>query len=290
MWFLAWVGCAGPFLPGEAVLGEAVTARVIEGPVGSDDFGTGLALGDGHLLVAEQMGFSLWEISGTEVRGADHPRTTRVGWSDGDFWRWAPGGGVETVPLDVGGEEHLLDAANASAVDRCADGTVVLVTGAGEDIACGDEGIIRTACTDTLCSVILDVDGEIEELDTTSAGSAVGWSGSAACWGDAMLGVEEGAGRVTCDDGTLLDGIEGEHLGLSLGGGYVAGRFNRHTVPPRLRIHPISGGTIWTIDSASENSRASIAGWNGWVGIGVPGYIGPDGKQGRVYLADERGR
>ena len=79
--------------------------------------------------------------------------------------------------------------------------------------------------------------------------------------------------------------MAGDHLGLSISMGRAAGRFNRHIVPPRLRIVSLVGDDTWIIDSAAENSRGGLGGDAEHFAVGVPEFRrGQSG--GRIYVVE----
>jgi hypothetical protein len=287
---LLLLACAGPLLPGEAVLGDEVEAVVIAGPDGGG-FGASVAIGEdadgavrvvvgapdsGRVEVFDASGESLWWVQGAPGLG------TRVGWASGTAWAWAPG---TEVRLDIAsGTELVATQPESTAAAVCPDGQILTRVGKGEDIACDDVGGMWTTCDGTDCSV--EREGSVLDGATTSAGSAVGFWGDHACYGDARIAVEEAPGAVFCEDGAELEGEPGDHLGLAIAGGRVAGVFNRHLRPPRARIPALDGGVVWTIDRAAERSRIALASGHGLFAVGVPGFGVTEARQGRVYLIE----
>jgi len=162
--------------------------------------------------------------------------------------------------------------------------TVLSTRAKGETIACSESGVIRTVCETGDCSVWVD-DRNVDV--GVSDGGDVGWWQGVACWGDPQLAFETGSGAVHCEDGRVIRGEVGDHLGLTLGAGRAAGRFNRHIVPPRLRIVPLGDGEVWTVDRAAENSRVSLAAVDGLTLVGVPQF-----RQartfGRIFAVEEQ--
>ncbi len=288
-WLL--IGCTGALLPGERVLGDEVPASVIEGEAGSG-FGSSVAIGvnaDGEVTVligapdiGQVMTVSASGEPGWRLSGEGAGFGTRVGWVGTHPWAWDPGRGLYWL------EWFLPDEASTpgdTAVDVCADSEVLIRDGRGETVACGEDGFIATRCEGAVCAVEAlgsDLDGE-----ETSAGSAVGFWGDTACYGDARVESDEARGDVRCEDGTKVSGEPGDHLGLAIGGGRVAGLFNRHLQPPRARIVPLEGGDVWVVDRAAERSRISLDGGHGLFAVGVPGFGATEAREGRVYLMEE---
>jgi len=263
-------GC-GELTPGERVLGDEVRAKVFEGAPG---FGASVAVDGERLSIANGLQSGLWSDA---IEPLEHGRARRVGEVDGTHWAWLEN---DTV-IDLLDGSVLERVDGATAVDVCPDGTVLWSDQAGEAVACSAYGSIWTECDEGSCTVNLD-EGIVA---TVSPGGALAWVQEKACWGDPMLEVEEARGSVRCDDGTELLGMKGDHLGLSIGGGRAAGRFNRHIVPPRLRIQDLDGGLVWLIDRAAENSRVSLDGAEGVVAVGVAQFReGP--TSGRVFVVN----
>ena len=146
--------------------------------------------------------------------------------------------------------------------------------------------MIRSTCSETRCAVSLEsIPGEAGiSLGDTSAGSAVGWIDGEACWGDATLLDDPTPGALRCMGGVDLDGLDGDHLGASIGADRVAGVFNKWQVPARIRILSPGGGMGWSIDRASERSRVALAASDELVVVGVPGFLTDGAGDGRVYL------
>jgi len=271
---LAWVLAVGcqDLTPGEWVLGDEIAAIVMTGQAG---YGRSVAVQDERILVGDALHMGSWTDGLTRIGGA---KARRVGFVGTEPWVWLSS---QTVAW---GEElqETMGVGVATSVDRCPDGTFVLTDGVGESVACSTQGVLRTRCTDERCVVQID-GGPI--LDEVSPGGAVAWQDGRACWGDPQLANEEATGRVACDDGLEQFGLIGDHLGLSIGGGRAAGRFNRHIIPPRLRIVPLGEGPVWLVDRAAENSRVSLSSDEHHTAVGVPAFRqGP--TSGRIYLVE----
>lgn len=270
IWLVLAFGC-GDLTPGERVLGDEVRATVFEGAPG---FGASVAVDTERLSVASALQSGRWSHA---LEPLTHGRARRVGEIEGTHWAWL---GNDTV-IDLSDGSVLGRVDGATAVDVCPDGTVLWSDQAGEAVACSAHGSIWTECDGGSCAVILDE----EAIATVSPGGALAWFQDKACWGDPKLEVEEASGSVRCSDGTELMGMKGDHLGLSIGGGRAAGRFNRHIVPPRLRIQDLDGGPVWLVDRAAENSRVSLDGAAGVVAVGVAQFReGP--TTGRVFVVE----
>jgi len=249
----------GALTPGEGVLGEEIPATVFIMEPGQ---GRVVGLHDHEVITADPPVWGDWRSDAWSPMDLGGIR--RVGHGVAGAWAWLEDGRVLSLP-----DGAVIGALrDATAVDRCPSGEVVAVYGAGEAIACGDEGLIFTECKNGRC-VVYGVEGAPE----VSPGGAVGFWNGLACWGDPMLEAEKGRGRMACSDGRSARGKPGDHLGLSFAGGRAAGRFNRHIVPPRLRIVSLtSGDQTWVIDSAAENSRVGLSEHRGTHVVGVPDF------------------
>ena len=266
---LGVLGCQ-ELTPGEYVLGDEIEARIIQGQEG---FGRSVAASGGRMAVSHPL-----RVGGTQsqLERVNLGFVRRVGFTEAGPWAWLTDDRVAYGPGFIEEESVPL----ATNVDRCPDGNFVSVTGPGEAISCSGMGVLRTRCSDARCSVHID-DGPA--LDEVSPGGAVAWMEQQACWGDPHLSVEAAKGRVACEDGSEFTGMSGDHLGLALAGQRAAGRYNRHIVPPRLRVVSITGGDVWLVDRAAENSRVSLAESGGSMVVGVPSFR-QGATEGRVYV------
>jgi hypothetical protein len=266
----------------ERVLGDDLVAIEIEGDELSG-LGSTLVLGAQGLLVGAEgsgrihafdlSGQELWCASGAPGLGM------RLGWTDEGAWSWQRGTGFRFFS-DTGeliSEEIETDA---TAVDRCPDGSFEAVFGPGAALSCSESGLLWTECADGACDVLED--GEV--IAQTSPGSDVAWVDGQSCWGDVEFETPDAAGSAQCADGWSVQGIQGEHLGSSMQAGRVGGQFSKWSIPARARVLDKAGGDIWTVDRAAERSRLSLAEHEGSWAIGVPGYIGHGAQEGRVFL------
>ena len=282
------MGC-GDLLPGERVLGDEVPAVILDGSAGSR-LGAAVAVGlldeqvavavaapdAGTVTVHDPDGRQRWQVQGEVGLGLG---LTIAG---GRLLALLPGQGV--VDLTQGGASLLLEAPRAAQLAACPDGALLTADHPDEAVACGPDGqALRTRCDGAAtCQVLLD---EVP-LATTSAGSDVAFWGPLACWGDALPDQDDAAGAVRCEDGSALDGLQGEHLGRSLADGWATGVFDKWIVPARARIHPMGGGEVWAVDRAAEATRLALATGEGLLVVGVPGYAARDPGEGRVFIVD----
>ena len=268
MSWLLFLACAD-LTPGERVLGDEVAATELRVASGQ---GRVVGLHDDVLISTDTLVMGDWHSGVLEA--SDMGAARRVGHGPAGAWAWLGDGRVLSMPDAL----ELAVLSHPTGVDRCPDGEVVAVYGAGESIACGEAGVLSTACDESGCEIL-----GADVSDRVSPGGAVAWVDGVACWGDPMLHKETGTGAVRCEDGTEITGLEGDHLGLSVAAGRAAGRYNRHIVPPRLRIVSLVGEETWLIDSAAENSRVGLAGDGEHTAVGVPDFRrGNTG--GRIYV------
>jgi len=134
-------------------------------------------------------------------------------------------------------------------------------------------------CPSETCEVVSSFSGAVAG-ETTAQGVSGVWDG------ELYVSDPEDAGSVRgpiIESGpVLLEGIEGDHLGRSIGGGYAAGVYNQRTAPGRLRLVSLDGGPTLAIDRVPVNRPVVLAGDDQVLAIGLP--FGPD--HGRVYLVD----
>jgi hypothetical protein len=268
--FFLWLACAD-LTVGERVLGEEVVAQTLQVAAGQ---GRVVGLHGDTLISTDDVVMGDWRTGQLSPQGLQHVR--RVGLGEAGAWAWLKTDTVLSLPDGAVLTEF---SGRPSAVDRCPNGEMLAVYGAGESVSCAEAGVLVTVCEGPVCDVRL---GE-EILDTVSPGGALSWLSGVPCWGDPMLEDERASGAVRCGDGTDIVGMEGDHLGLSLAGDRAAGRFNRHIVPPRLRIVSLSGADTWLIDTAAENSRVALAVSGAYVAIGVADFRRDD-SGGRIYV------
>jgi hypothetical protein len=285
---LLLAGCLSALLEDELVIGEELDAVEIPGEPLSL-LGTAVAIsteagepvviigapGAGEFIAVGSDGVERWRLVGEAGLGR------RVWAGPDEAFAWLPGVGV----LDAGGEV-VLAAPSATALARCPDGSWWRVEGIGDALECGEEGLLRSSCEGSRCTVSLEITpgGDARVLGETSAGSAVGFLDGQPCWGDAALEEDPHPGALRCGDGLTLAGLDGDHLGATIGAGRVAGVFNKWQVPARVRMVPVDGSPVWTLDRAAERSRVSLAEGEGLVAIGLPGFISESASEGRVFL------
>lgn len=289
------LACGGELLPDEGVLGDEVPAAVVPGWAGSR-LGAAVAVGvlqdgrpavaisapdDGRVEVRDRDGELLWALDAGWGLGVG------MTWRDGLPVGLLPGEGV--VELGPDGPVLLQAAPAARDLAACPDGRLVTVERADEAVACGADGrVLRSSCSaEGSCRVLLD---EVE-VDEVLPGGDVGFDGDRACWGVIDLDDEEDRGLVRCEDGDARTGILGEHLGVGIAQGWAAGTFTKWEVPARGRVLPVAGRApdgreAWIVDQAAEATTLSVHASDVLVAVGVPGWLGRQASEGRVFIVD----
>jgi hypothetical protein len=117
-------------------------------------------------------------------------------------------------------------------------------------------------------------------------GGALSLEGGVLCSGDPALRDDDGAGRVTCEDGRSAVGAVGDHLGLAIGGGYAAGAFNKWVVPGRGRLVPLEGGEVLVVERGAVGQPFRLAGGEGRLFVGAPFAAHEGVATGAVYTVE----
>ena len=256
MYALTLLACAAPLLPGERVLGVDIPATFTYGGPG-DRLGASVAGRDGSWIASAPGAEQTWR----DGAATDAPSVWVGFWGGSEVFvsaegqvridgaaRWAV---PEALAWAVGGE-RLVAATPAGLlfVER-----ELLVPVAGlEAVAVGAERVLGLVCDDDACvGDAWTFDGAaLGTFASAGVGGAVGeWDGRA--WAGAPDWADpEGPGRVEAEDGAVVEGLPGDHLGATLGGGFTAGTFNKWVVPARARVVPLDGGTVLAIEAGAE--------------------------------------
>jgi len=283
---LTLLGCTDPLLPGEGVLGVELPARFTYGQPG-DRLGASVAgqaggwiasapgadqtWRDGVATDAPSVWVGFWGEEAVLVSAAGEVRV-------GGEARWDVDGAVAWAV----GSERLV-AATPDGLLFVERGLLVPVMGL-EAVAIGTERVLGLACGDEGCSgEAWSFDGDpLGAFAAGGSGGAVGeWGGRA--WAGAPDWADpEGPGRVEAEDGTVVDGLPGDHLGAAIGGGYTAGTFNKWIVPPRARIAPLDGGAALVLESGAE-LQPIVLGGDTMLVVGAP-YAAAHGEPSGVVV------
>ena len=140
------------------------------------------------------------------------------------------------------------------------------------DVAVDEQRWLALICDDR-CEV-LDPEGVLGEAGPRGR---VSLHEGRACWSDP----QEGPGGVLrCEDGLELEGLPGDALGTALDGGWAAGRLNEYQVPNRLRLVPLDGGTVLSLDRYTPAMPPALAVEGQQLVLGLPWD-----EQGRVLVS-----
>ena len=272
------LGCSADLLPGESVLGVDVPMSVVLGEDGSE-LGSIVAWNGAAWAAAAPGAGEIW-VDG-EASGGDEPFAWVGWWGD----RLARGGqaGVGVEGSDLPLLPGSLFAASAGGVFAWSDDEIRAWEGAsavltGVVALAADESRVAARVCEDECSVTSASLDLVEwqrasfsgESTIGGLGGAVAFDNGAICVGDPELDLPDGAGSVSCDDGRLIEGETGDHLGQAIGGGFAAGTFNKWIVPPRARLVPLSGGEVLTLEVGAENQPIRLAGDDATLIVGSP--------------------
>lgn len=272
---LLLTACTQDLLPGEVVLPGDVPVEVRYGPP-SSALGQTVAWREGVLLATAPG-------TGTVVVGEGGVAVDAV-WAG--FW------GADVVFADVDGEVYVNGEPRWSVPDAVAfaSGDTGVVASDGERlhlldrgrsvrveglqaVAVGAERVLGVVCADTCTAQAWDFFGNpLGEWAAAGDGGAVAeWDGVA--WAGAPDDeTPDGRGRVRGEHGEEVVGEPGDHLGVAIGGGFVAGRFNKWIVPPRGRVVPLAGGEVYALERGGEDQPVALAGDGETLVVGSPSY------------------
>ena len=155
-------------------------------------------------------------------------------------------------------------------------------------VAVGQERILALRCADGACAALAwypAVD-QWTELGEAGEGGALVEADGVAWWGDPQLEDAKGTGSVCSEEGTCLQGLEGDHLGRELCRTHAAGVFNKWIVPARMRIVPLAGGPTLAVERAAPSRPPALDSDGSSLAIGISSYGLHERNQGRVLLAD----
>jgi hypothetical protein len=140
--------------------------------------------------------------------------------------------------------------------------------------------IAALVCDAQDCGVFLLGDS-VEKVGTGEPAGDLGFWKGVLWWGEPEMEQDGGSGAVFSEDGQIVEGILGDHLGRRIGGGFAAGSVNWKTQPRRLRILSLEGEKIFALDRVAGSTSVALVGGNGDrdgdLGIGVPGWVGNGG-------------
>lgn len=273
---LLLAGCTTP-LTSDRIVGADLDAAVWDGAEG-DLLGT-LVATDGERVLAYAAGsrtLTLLTAEGELIWSQESAESLDDIWLDNHAYAWSSGVGLFRVD-DMGPYPVEME-----------EGRVCLLTSGWSSVrgasalACEDSRQLWTVCSRGRCSVFLDG----EQIGVGGPEVTVGFLGGQPCWSSVAMDMDPQPGEVHCADGSVLFGLEGDHLGASIGGGRAAGVFNKWLVPPRLRLLSPDRES-WALERARERTRASVASAGRLTVIGLPGYSGENPGEGRLYIVED---
>lgn len=292
MYALALLACTDP-LVSEWVIGVDIAGEVYEGTanarlgasVAFHDVAAAAAPGAGLVVLdgAEQPGPAQWVgfVGGELARAGDgelwvgsqafDPGPARAFAAGADAVYLGGAGGVWTVP---GGAVDI----DVSAVDALAVSDSVLATRSLD----GEGGACRVLRWDL---GIVPPTGEVVDLPCSVDG-ALAFVDGAICAGRPDLDDDRGAGLVACDDGRVVAGEPGDHLGRAVGGGYAAGSFNKWLVPALARLVPLVDGPLLALEEGAENQPHALAGDGAVLVVGAPYFPVGGLPSGTVFVVE----
>lgn len=268
MYPLSLAACFDPLVD-ERVIGLDVAAETWEGGE-LDRLGEVVAT-DGLRVAATANGAGAVWVDGAPEGGP----SKFVGWSEGALIQVGADGTVYRDGAALATLEGVRLWAVGEAGVAWASGSALGWVG-GESwaqsgvqaLAVGDARLLGLVC-DGGC--VLRAWGEqVEDLMEGEAGGAVAeWEGVA--WAGFPADDDaEGAGRACAEDGRCVEGIPGDHLGRHIGGGHVAGEFNKWQVPARARILSLDGGPTLAMEEGAETQPVTLDGRDGLLVVGAP--------------------
>ena len=266
--------CAAPLVD-ERVVGADLPAAAVYGEPGAR-LGAAVATDGQSVLASSGQAVQSYSPDGALLwESAPLPAAARRLWltTDGAH-AFVPGHG--RYRLSSG--STVLEAPDSGWLARCTDGWVD-VPGA-RAAACGPDGeVLSAVCSSEECVVQLDS----AEIAVVGPDASVGFLGGVACWAGVDIAADPQAGMVSCADGAQWTGLDGDHLGAGIAGGWMTGVFNKWTVPPRARMVSVAGD-VWAVERAAERSGLSVAVAGSITVIGVPGYAGEHAAEGRLLV------
>jgi hypothetical protein len=291
---LLLAGCADDLLPGESILGVDVPAVFTTGGA-RDQLGAEVAWsGDSWLATAPGAGQVWRDGVATDAPAADAgfwgQHVVTVSREGEVFVDGEPAGAAEGAPAAVAIGAPGVAVATADAIAlRDPEGLraeVRIDLRGVTSLAWGEERLLGLVCDPTCEGRVWSREGEdLGGFADGGEGGAVGeWHGRA--WvGDPQLTDPDGAGLVRSEDGDVVAGAVGDHLGAAIGAGRAAGTFNKWVVPARARLVPLEGGEVLSMEIGAENQPIRLAGDDDVLVVGAPFYPANGHPSGAVVVA-----
>ncbi len=289
------VGCTDDLLPGELVIPGELRATITS----STDilgFGSDVAVdehGDQVVAAAVDSGWAGWP-------GGDHvliPNATSMNvWFDSG--RATLGAGDFGV-LDIESGELLHEIEGVRTIRGYDGGWIAalpdrVIHSNGVEWLLSDPRVVDASetlrvaisCEIGECSAFQLLDeGTVVLLGEAGDGGDIWIDGETIWWGSPSLNIDGDPGRVNNSIGEEVTGLEGDHIGRSIGGGYTTGGLNWHLSPRRVIVHSLDGGQSVTLDGMSGPGSIALGGSETLLVLGVSGWA-INGSVGAVIAVD----
>jgi hypothetical protein len=151
-------------------------------------------------------------------------------------------------------------------------------------LASGQERLLAVICDGECGAFAFTPEGvplgrvaEAGQLGAVAEWNGVAWAG-APDWE-----TDKAPGKVCSEEGVCVEGLEGDHLGRAVGGGFTVGMFNKEITPPRARIVPLEGGTVYVMEEGAELQEIAVGGGEGRLVVGAP-YVAYGGLPAGVVV------
>lgn len=230
--------------------------------------GAGEVIVDGSASAgaSDWVGFSGESLVRGSVSGEVTLGKTTVGHVSGAR-TWA----VDDAGILVGSSNYLVYFARTG--DAASQAWALTVQGLG-NVGLGEGRALAIVCGSECAGHAWDVtDGaELGLVARAGKGGAIAEIDGVVWAGDPDIEVDDGAGRVCSGAGPCIEGLRGDHLGQSIGGGYTAGTFNKWIVPARARFVPVGEGAVYAMEVGAESRPVVVAGTPETLAFGAPYY------------------
>jgi hypothetical protein len=150
-------------------------------------------------------------------------------------------------------------------------------------VAVDGDRIAVLSCEHSECGIYLLGEGIVYVGEGDPAGGIGFWNGKL-WWGLPNTGSEGAAGKVVSELGDLLEGLEGDHLGRTFGGGFTSGSLNWRSQPRRMRVVGLEGERVFALDRTTGSAPASLHGDGDRLLVGLPGWVE---KGGAVVVVED---
>ena len=284
------IACSGGSVHEDLVVPGDVSADVVVLDV--PQIGDDLVWADNVFWVVSEAAGVLQSSNG-EVVDLGYPGRGHVLWMDSGTLRI----GVSGVGV-FGDQGELLHAVPEARVFAGADG---LWVGATKEqvfasdgrqwqvpdprrVATDGERIVVLTCDNQDCEVWEMTDSGPVVLGIGDSGGDLAIWNNRVWWGLPGLDVEGEAGAAVSEDGDRVEGSPGDHLGRSIGGGFVGGVTNWEQVPRRLRILSVESDRAYAIDRHPGAGSVALSASESALLIASPGW---GGNGGAVFVVEQ---